>query len=421
MRQLFSFILLCCLAPQVLASALLLELESDKAELGLPVTASLYGVSLDSRLSEIDLAVLRKDFGVVKKDDVNIIRDSRWPGQDVQQLQLLLYPRKQGTLVIPPLILDRLRTSEQAVHIGPGMVDTSPIEYDITVSATSAWERQQILVTVDITTADKFSSLHTDEIAVPGFEVVRIPASRSILPTGKRLLRTGWALFPLAAGQYKPELPPIKYQLNGVFKRFYYLPDMNIDVRALPPYIPPTIPVGKVTIKSAIKPGYLLTTNNTAYLDVQLAGQAVLPYGVPPVLRQLQSSADVHFLSTDSERMTAPDNLGIHATVNHQVPFKAVANGTLVMPVIQYHYFDPVSARLVSVQHELPGMFALSLFWQGTLLLLALLLTAFLVRTFYVYWQRRQDYRRQREQALPPEEGAQDNLRQRRLHGLGSP
>jgi hypothetical protein len=399
-RILCAILLYLCFLVPAAAGELALDIEQDSTELGLPVVMNLYGISLSRNLTDIDLTTLKQDFGIVIKDDVNIVTDSRWPGTYVQQLQLLLYPRSLGELEIPVLALDGQRTSRRSIRVTRGMAGGNPIAYKQIISRDSVWQRQQVLVTVAITTPDRFASLHIDEPQIPGFEISRIPSTREDLPSGQRLLRTGWALFPLTAGQQYVNLPPVKYQLNGVFKRYYYLPRQYLDVKAMPPYIPPTVPVGRITIESSLEPAGLLRSHNLAYLDIRLAGETVLPYWFPAVLRQIRSNDQLKLLPADSTRQLSPDFIGVQGNVHHRIPFKPLFDGYTELPEINYHYFDPETSRLVTIKHQLGTVYAIGLAWRFILAVLLVLLLMIVGNKLRNQWRSHQQYRQQRRAAF---------------------
>jgi hypothetical protein len=399
-RLAIVLILLSWLPLTTLAADLRLEVDSDTVELGLPVTARLYGIGIKQPLGNIDLQPLAQDFGVKIPEDVSIVSDPRWPGQRVQYQQLLLYPRSTGTLEIPSLVLGDLDTYSQPVHVVPGSTRKGTINVDMHLSADTVWQRQQLIYSVKVTTPDRFASLHIEQADVPGFEVVVIPASRHYLDSGEAVLRGGWLLYPLIAGQQQPQLPPVKYRISGVYQRYYYAPVPPIKVKRLPAYIPPTLPVGRVAISSRIQPEYLLQTGNLSYLHIELQGHAMPPLWLPAILRQIRSSDSLQVLPADSQRDARPDPQGMHSHVIHTIPFKALTNGPLSLPQLRMQYFDPATARLVTVKHTLPTTLAVSLGWRIIILAILLALLVYITRRVVRLLYNRRQYRRQRRQVL---------------------
>jgi len=230
------------------AAGLVLDLESHQTSLGLPVRAELYGIELSGPLAEADLGQLEKNFGIVIKDDINIISDPRWPEARVQNLTLLLYPRMTGELKVKPVVHAGHYSSEQQIHVSEGRTRSAGITLTSSVSTLTPWDRQQVVITAEVITDEKYASLHTDELNIPGFEVVSIPATRENISPGKYRLQSGWILIPFTTGPKQIRPVAIKYRHSGVYTRIYYLPVVEIDIKPLPSYIPPTIPVGKIRL-----------------------------------------------------------------------------------------------------------------------------------------------------------------------------
>ena len=367
------------------APQLSLTLNKTETQLGKPVRVELEAVDAPQPLSALDLQPLRQSFGVVVEESM------AGSGQTVQRLRLRLYPRRTGELTLPALRLGELQSAPQTVHVTEG-----PITVTTHLSEPSPWQRQQVMLQLDITTPDLFASLAVEgELKARDVDVVPLPLSRERRGTGKvAVLRLGWALSPLTAGTHNVELPPIRYELSGRTERIYYFPAMPLPVRPLPPYIPPTLPVGKVSVTSTLTPGGLLSPDTLAYWTVTVSGETVTPRGLPPLLRQVQSSERVRFLSVESERTWDAETQ--RSRVVHHIPVKPLASGRLSLPSLQFQYFDPGTGRLVRVTHTPPRPWVLGWGWRAAMVMVPGLPALWLC--LQLYRLSRRAFRRRREQ-----------------------
>ncbi|GMR08993.1 MAG: hypothetical protein BMS9Abin26_2005 [Gammaproteobacteria bacterium] len=379
------------------AAELVLDLESHQTSLGIPVKAELYGIELPGSLAEADLDHLQKNFAVVIKDDINIISDPRWPQANVQNLTLLLYPRMTGALKVNPIVHAGRYSREQQVHVTEGRTRSGSITLTSSVSTLTPWDRQQIVITAEVITDEKYASLHADELNIPGFEIVPIPASRENMPSGKYRLQSGWILIPFTTGPKQIRPAAIKYRHSGVYTRIYYLPVVEIDIKPLPSYIPPTIPVGKFRLDSTLAPSTLLRTGHLAYWHISLQGESLWPKWPPPILRQISQSDDFQVLPVESVRSSRPDKRGINGSIVHHVPVKPLKNGTIRIPELQLQYFDPDSGRIETIRHQVRQPFSLSMTWRVLLIFVLGAITYFIVQRGYRSLRRRYVKHRMRQ------------------------
>jgi len=253
-----------------------------------------------------------------------------------------------------------VKTSTQVLHL------------TVTVSSIEVWEREQIIVNISATTPDLFSSLQQESFRIKGLDIYPIkPTNGRIEKDGNKQaeLQAGWIIFPIAEGQYKIKLPNIQYELNGVIRHSIPIPAFSISVNALPAYIPPTMPVGKITLKQSLSSGALVNTNTLTYWKLQLNGIGLPAHWLPAVLRQIKSNEEIRYSPITSERSNLTDPGGMQSQVIHTIPLKALANGKLELPALRVQYFDPDDGRLKTLAIEKNSIVALSYIWRITILL----------------------------------------------------
>jgi hypothetical protein len=361
------------------AGQLLLSMQQHHIQWGQALHAKLIAQGEATELSQIDLTTLAEDFTVIASD---VHEDT---AANVQSMNLELYPRRVGELHIPALNLADLKSQQQTVKVSNAMIHGTPLVVDFKVSAQQVWQRQQVLVTVEIKSPDRFFNIEADPFDTGSFEVRPFVSDRTPIEAGlsdpdthyRSSVQAGWALFPLLGGEFLLEPPMIRYVEGGTTKRRFYLPRIAIQVRPLPAYIPPNMPVAKVNVTSEVMSDGLLRTGNIAYWNITLSADGTLAYWMPPVLRYLNSSSGIEYLPAKSRPVLHIDAGGAHALVAHEVPFKARRIGSVNLPPLKIQYFDPESGRIETVLHHPPTAFAWSV---PVFVLIILLLLVILVR-----------------------------------------
>ncbi|MDT8385031.1 MAG: hypothetical protein RRB22_11505 [Gammaproteobacteria bacterium] len=389
---------------------LILELDKSELELGHHINARLYGVQLQEKLGKLELknhAPLQEHFAIDIVETSAALEDSRWPGQSIQRMLLKLYPRHSGELRLPALQFAGATSEAQTIRVTPGVTisraGNTPIRRELRLSSTQPWERQQVHIEVSITSTDRFASLRAGQFELPGFEVFAVPASSEKLVrdgVDYSLLRIGWIVFPLLAGEHTIELPPIEYRLSGRTLRTYFSPRQRLEVKALPAYIPPTMPVGRVEVSSTLHTEAPLSPAELSYWDVGLTASGVSPSWLPPILRQLNTRTDIQFFSHTAQPEVRISQGVLHSQVQYHIPFKPLSSGRLTLPTLGWQYFDPASGKIVSASHRPPTTLVIGLAGRIAIALLIGLLLIAAGRYFYKHLLAVHRARRLRRQAL---------------------
>jgi len=376
-----------------------LEMYTDKVEtdLGRPLRIELIGIDLNSKLADINLKSLNKHFGVVSDYSIDDASDPRWPNETVQILHLKLYPRTTGQLTIPVLRIDNAESKAIDIKSLTGKTSAPKVSF----SSSSPYIRQQLIATVNVISTDLSSrlSIRKDD-NINGFESQPLSFKRTKLKDGRYLLQIGWALTALKSGAQQLQLPPIEYSVSGVSRKRFFLPSTTLKVKSLPAYLPPTIPVGKISIHSQLKQRYFLSNDTIYYWELTLKGQLNNSYRLPPVLRQIKNNNEMSFLPINSQRSANTTNKTLTSRVTHSIPFKPSASGLLSLPQIHLQYFDPEPGTIKTVTHQTDNIFVLSLFWKIIATILTLIILAWLFVQGRNKWQRHQFSKLKYQQAI---------------------
>ena len=342
-------------------SKLFLSIEKSDYMLGRPIRAELYGVALKTKITDINLSKLNKYFGVVTDYSVNDTNDERWPNQSIQILKFKLYPRYTGKIIIPSLNTNDTKTKEREINVNIG--ETGKI--NISSSTKVPYVRQQFILNISIKSDDLSSHLSIREgYKINGFESTPLPFRRIKEKDGTYINKIGWALIALKSGEQKLELPPIEYSVSGVLRKQFYLPHNIINIKPLPSYVPPTLPIGEISLQSQPPYAWLIQSDTLAYWKIKIKGKVNNAYRLPAILRQIKSNSHFQFLPVNSKHLSEISNSNLLSVTNHTIPFKALSSGFLKLPDLTIQYFDPNKGEIKDVIYESSRIFVLGLFWQ---------------------------------------------------------
>jgi hypothetical protein len=257
-----------------------------------------------------------------------------------------------------------------------------------TLSLNEAWQRQQVLLTLEIATPDEFARLEVEELDLSDFEVIELPFERVVKKDSYKV-KTGWILFPLVSGQYEIELPKIYYRPNSGRKIKLKIPLQKLTVKSLPSYIPATMPIGKVAIKNTVQAGNLGMFSNlhdTQTLinwDVELITMNVLPQTIPPILRQVKTSKALDVFPETVDKKITKTYQGLKNNIHYTIPVKALRSGLLNLPELTIQYFDPNDAKLKRTTSQASTHWVLNRYLQW--ILLGLILVGALIALLKLY------------------------------------
>lgn len=329
-----------------------IELESRQVELGQPLSGALHTRGIPQAPTPDDLKPLEQGFSL---QEIGTVETSEIEGAALSRLPFTLYPRQSGTLTLPALAIAGRHSETLSVEVAAAQAQGVPLTVTLGISTTNPWVREQVLITMEVITPDRFASLAIEPPKLPGFEVIPLAGERVRLETaeGERTrLRSGLALFALTPGPQRLRLPHVHYRLDGGTRRLFPLPEPELEVKPLPPYVPPTLPVSRVRIDSTLEGGGVRLPHELGFWQLRLEADAVPPGWLPPLQRSLVNNSHIRFLPPQSEHSAAANVEGVNARVVHRVPFSALGDGRLALPTLRVDYFDPATGRLERAVHQ---------------------------------------------------------------------
>ena len=270
----------------------------------------------------------------------------------------------------------------------------------LTQSAKAVWQREQVMVTIDVLTDDPFARLEFPPFKQNGIDIIPFEQTRREEGKQTRLLMK-WALFPFVAGTYDVELPPITYRPNGGRKVKYPPLALTLHVKKLPVYVPPTMPVGRILLKKKNNTNNgLLSPHHLQSMQIKVTGIAVAKQTMPPISRQLKSNNFLSFfpIKIKKQLQLKPDHI-INQAI-YTIPFRTNKNGFIHFPTINVQFFEPKKGRLEMVTLTPPLLLSLDKWIIWLLFFMAIVISAYLIINGYKILITVIRHRKQRKQAI---------------------
>lgn len=380
--RLLALLATLLVTPCANASSATLWIDAAKThgEWGRVLTVRVYLNDPRRNLQDLDLSSWRQQLHVTR-DEVQW-RDPPQEGADssnqLQVMRLLLHPLRPGPVTLPPLEVSGAYSKPLRLEIASSQQDGSPLQPTLTLNTRQPWERQQTVVTVSVDSPAAHAVLQAEAaLHIPGFEVHPIPLQRT--PQGDHTrLTLGWALFPLVAGDYPLRLPAIEYRVNGRKAYSWHLPDTPVAVKALPGYLPPTLPVGQLQVHSELQPAGVLDPQQLAWWNITISGPlpvAWLPSARPPP----PANAQTHILAAEQTLSSTINSSGIDATRRQQFPIRPGSSGYLQLPGVAISWFDPQLGQLQRYTISAPPRWVIARHWRLLAGILATLVGLFML------------------------------------------
>jgi len=321
-------------------------------------------------LKDIDLSPWRERVAITVDDE---IIDEDENGNTIQILKLRLHPRKPGKYQLSSLSLGVELTQAIDVDIKTASVEGAEIKLDWQVSTRTPWQREAVILRVQLQTMDYAAHVKPGTPSNLQYQLRALKTERHALADGGYRFDAGWILHPTKAGTLILDLPPVRYRLSGSDRRQFYLPLQKLQVKALPNYLPPTLPVGKINVRSQLS-----TTDKKWQLFIDT--DALISHGIPDLDIQLAaiSQQEMTNIGIKHSRLSSYSEYGDRSLYSSPVPNWLMPYGRDLK--LSLRYFDPESGRLQVITHNLPRYWNMPAWAWWVFVFIILLLAVFLVR-----------------------------------------
>ncbi len=331
--------LLCGACGLASAAQLTLKLKQTEIERGRAFRGTLYyeGASSDRPADlgpwEADFAIERSSFSANESDGV--IHSSE---------DLRLYPRSSGDLLLDRISHGGAIMAAIPVRVRPLRQNGISGDPVLTPPPASVQVGSPIPVSVTAPLLDPANRVSAEAWQPRGFVVESLPPRH-----GKQgdvpVITLRWQLFATTKGRYRLDLPAIKEKGNGHWR--FHLPLMPIEITPLPSYLPPSLPIGRLSVSSRT-----LRIDDRRLWEVTLHSPGLLddqPWGLQSALARA-TGVDPALIRPFDSRLDAD---GIHHK-RWRLPIPRGHFDLLHGPEITLRYFDPATQQVESITHRLP-------------------------------------------------------------------
>jgi cbb3-type cytochrome oxidase subunit 3 len=272
------------------------------------------------------------------------------------------------------------------------------LQIHLSLSKNKVWQREQVIIKLEVISKDKLARLDSANFKLEGFTLVPL-LQESVEVNEKLHLRQSWQVFSQFSGKKVIELSDIKYRPSRGRATILKLPKKILSVIALPIYVPPTMPVGKIIISNNSKIGWNLLTNRLYQWDITIFAKHVSPETLPAISRLLRSTKEIQILPF--KKIKKEMNLAdLSYEISYQVPFKARSLGRLHLPKIGIQFFNPDSGKIEQVVLDKPLVLVLNYFVLMFIAVLIVLIIAFLGWKFFIFFKQRRSRKKKINAAL---------------------
>lgn len=356
-RRLWPLLLLFA-GGAALAEQLRLELRSTEVEWGKPLRGHLVYQGPLSEMT-VDYTPWQKLL-LVDPDYQELGEDQQ--GRPVIRQALRLHPRRPGALQLPSLKMGHSYSAPLWIKVSAPTVDGHKIQVDYHYPDRKLWTGQPALATAIVTTTDERVRVLVDPPRSPWVRITALESERRVIGSGQERRiqhRFGWQLLSHQSGRIEVELPSLRYHLHGRDHRRFQLPLLQLDVAAVPEYIPPTTAVGKPRLSSRIA-----HEDGQTYWRVEVAAGSPLASGLPELAAQLAGLAGVtpsRIQVSHSEDYVLGD---YRSRLDYRVALPDWQLPVVDRPQLRLRYFDPQAGELAELVHLLPVVWRVPVWFQ---------------------------------------------------------
>lgn len=293
----------------------------------------------------IDLTLLTDQFDVGTPRADFRFNVNRHQGRSTSDIVVELFPKRAGTLAIPPFDVDGLRTARIPVRVLPRATDKAPeVFVRSQVGKQSIWQREQLVVYTDLYHRVELASAKTGgqvETEPPDPNVRLLPKSeRAEVVDGieYRVVRNGWAMFPAHSGTLKVFVPDVWIETAQQHKQRFPVEAINVDVKPLPADVPATSVIGKPDITVAPLSGEY-TVGRMASWNITVRAP-VMDVALPPDLPPLDAPAELKAYASKANRTLEDGAAGVTGIATYTLALIPTRPGALALPPIRFPYFD---------------------------------------------------------------------------------
>ena len=361
-------LVICLLVGWHSATAAQLSASVDRQQLGqeehLRLTLKL--VNSDTRLRaegvkpNIDLTLLSDDFtlGTPVADHRYNIYQGR--GRATSSIRVDLFPRRSGTLTIPPFTVDGLSSTPIDIRVMPPSAELPP-EVFVRSGANKStyWLNEQVVAYIDlyhrvaIDAASFGDNLETEPTRIellPHWKLEQSNRKEVVQGFEYDVQRVAWAVFPQQVGRLTVQLPDVWVTTQTGRKQRLAHQRLEFDVQPLPDGIPQSIIIGKPDVRQTRLPA-LANQYHLTHWSVSVAAPVAVT-SLPETLPGIKLPDGLKLYADTARRNTLMDSSGIVDQADYVISVMPLEAGEFQLPPIRIPYFDPDTGSADYVEIE---------------------------------------------------------------------
>lgn len=294
---------------------------------------------------------------------------------------LRLYPRSTGKKVLHAIAMGGAIASPVMLNVVPIVrkgIDAAP-QWQLLPD--TIWQGETIKVSVIQNLLHQSNTVVVDNVSFPGFSVHALEQEIISIDHIKKI-KLSWLITAQSYGVHQLELPSIVQRGRGRWR--FYLPRMQIAVKPLPSYIPPTVPVGKLSIQTG-----LISDKNKLFWFVDLQNEGFFPEEIYGIRKQLADLAGIAVEMVKLFHTQSAPEVPKGYIQRYQFPIPDWSFGTAKGDKVSISYFDVHEGRILKISNTLPRVWSIPVLGQNLFYIFLLFILCGLVWSLYKGWKKR--------------------------------
>lgn len=311
----------------------------------------------------VDLSMLTNQFDVGTPRDSNRYNIYRGRGRSTSEITVELFPKRAGTLTIPPFAIDGLKTAPIAINVSAATSAEAPLVFARQgVSNTKPWQFGAVNIWLDVyhraelKEAKLGSDLELEPTALDTLEHQRLAvATRQDTVNGYAydVMRTTWTLYPTQPGALKGYVPEVWITMATGEQRRLPRSQVDMEVTALPSGVAADVLIGAPQLDIALvkdseqagAPATLRATLRTTSRRLAI-----------PAELMLRADTGLQIYSGAPRIETTETSDGVQHVATYTYSIVAATTGVWAGPEFGVRYFDPQRAVMDVVTATAPTL-----------------------------------------------------------------
>jgi hypothetical protein len=345
-----------------------------KVMLGLPVIMIISGKNIEEDFKKIDKAELKKRFEIYDIDG------------DADRLRFVLYPKKTGNLNIPAMHSGNIKFKGEAIVVAENTQVTikwQPPKNKIYKNQQINWQAE---VRVNNSANQIIFEQHPHYNSKLSYKLFSEPFKKDSGFLGKTE-QFAMNITPNKVGKVVVRTPVVKIKNTSSNPWLFFDQTVEINVLALPSYLPVATPVGKVNVQMASLP-WFISTGELTNLHWSVSAENISLELLPDLSQQLIAKPEIEWLSPSIKPSQAMSEGTNNNKLNVIQPFRVNTAGVFIIPSVRITFFEPKSEQLKDffTDQQLFLVIPKLLVWLLNIIIYGLILIAVLIFAI-IFWQ----------------------------------